>query len=332
MKIIGTGGLGTGIFFRLDDNRDIGRDESRPAHRLNQRDYCKQHIILHYLGVILRDLRRPDSVHLIGAVGCDAAGDEVLREMATAGLKIDSVRQLPNASTLSAVCYLFPDGSGGNLTESHSACAKVSPAFIEREWRRIKPSRADVMVLAAPEVPMTSRTRLLKLGRAAGAFNAASFVSQELPQVRKSRLLRDVDLVALNRDEAAALAGLSSKTPMPQIMAAAQRIVRQANPDIFLVLTAGSEGVYGFHRDASLYLPRLKVKAVNTAGAGDALLSGVMLGQLLGLPFIAGRAPSALRLGRALAAMKVQSPHTINFDVNLKTLRAFLRRHGESIL
>ena len=82
-----------------------------------------------------------------------------------------------------------------------------------------------------------------------------------------------------------------------------------------------------------MFLPRLKVKPVNTRRGGRRLFVGRDAGKnVLGLPFIGRDRPTCLHLGRALAAMKVLSPHTINFDINLKSLRAFLRRQGEPIL
>jgi sugar/nucleoside kinase (ribokinase family) len=329
-RIIGTGGIGTGIFYRLEDNRDIGREETRLAHRLDQKDYCKQHIILHYLAVLLRDLQKPVGVFPIGAVGEDAMGSELLREMRDAGMRIDHVKRLPDAATLSAICYLFPNGDGGNLTESRSACARISPRDIERAWRRIRPGHGESLILAAPEVPLASRVRLLQLGRKHGAFNVASFIAQEVPEFKKRGWFRLVDLLAVNLNEAAALAGVREDQPPKKIAMACGRAARKDNPGLRIVVTAGSRGAFGLERDRSLFLPVLKVKARNTAGAGDAFLSGVMLGTILGHPFISDDGKCALRLGRAIAAMKVLAPHTINFDIRLKSLRAFLRAHGES--
>ncbi len=331
-KIIGTGGIGTGVFYRLESNRDIGRDESRPAHRLDQRDYCKQHIILHYLAVLLRDLKMPVSVIPIGAVGDDDAGTDLLREMRKAGMRLEHVRRLPNAATLTAVCYLFPDGSGGNFTESQSACETVSPRIIRQAWASIRVGWEESMVLAAPEVPLESRAMLLELGRRAAAWNVASFVSQETTQLRREKLLRWVDLVSFNLDEAAALAGVSPRKPVETVVRACRDAAQNFNPDIQIIITAGSKGAFGFERQASLFLPRLKVEACNTAGAGDALLSGIMLGRALGLPFVDVKGRSGLHLGRALAAMKVLSPHTIHFGINLRSLRAFLQRQRQGKL
>ncbi len=51
--LIGTGGIGAGAFFALDGNHTLGREESRSGRYLDRRDYCKLHIIAHYVQVLL---------------------------------------------------------------------------------------------------------------------------------------------------------------------------------------------------------------------------------------------------------------------------------------
>ena len=52
-KIVGVGGIGSGIFFALEGNHTLGRNESRTATLLPVRDYCKLHIVLHYVAKLL---------------------------------------------------------------------------------------------------------------------------------------------------------------------------------------------------------------------------------------------------------------------------------------
>ena len=85
-------------------------------------------------------------------------------------------------------------------------------------------------------------------------------------------------------------------------------------------------------------MPALPVAVVSTAGAGDALLGGVLTGLAAGLPFAPAGSPppslagrplsSALELGALVAAFKVTSPHTIPPDLSLDALVAFAREHG----
>lgn len=51
--MIGTGGIGSGMFFALQGNHTLGREESRAGVFLDRRDYCKLHIISHYVKVLL---------------------------------------------------------------------------------------------------------------------------------------------------------------------------------------------------------------------------------------------------------------------------------------
>ncbi|HEX6907174.1 MAG TPA: hypothetical protein VF154_11240, partial [Terriglobales bacterium] len=44
-RLIGIGGIGSGIFFALDGEHTLGREESRLGKLLEVRDYCKLHII-----------------------------------------------------------------------------------------------------------------------------------------------------------------------------------------------------------------------------------------------------------------------------------------------
>lgn len=326
--VVGTGGIGTGVFYRLEGDHAIGREESRRAHRLDRRDACKMHIILHYLAVLLRDMGKHVAVRPIGAVGDDAEGRALHADMAVAGMDVAQVRSLRGAATLSAVCFVFPDGSGGNFTESESACDRVTPAAIDRAWREIQPPKGRTIVLAAPEVPLAARRRLLQRGRSADAFNVASLVTAEVAPALRLGLLDLVDLLALNRDEAAVLAHMPASADPAAIAAACARRLARRHPGLRLTVTAGVAGAFGIMAGRVRHVPALPVKAVNTAGAGDAFLSGVVLGHVLGLPFMDGD-PACLQLGCALAGMKVTGRDTIHSGVNLASLRRFLRARGQ---
>jgi ribokinase len=296
------------------------------ATRLDVRDFCKQHIILHYLSVLLRDLGEPVEVIPIGAVGDDDMGHELLRLMERAGLRLSHVKVRPHVPTMSAVCYQFPDGTGGNLTEQHSAGAKVSPAQITAAVRNLGRTRGRLMVLAAPEVPLASRVRLLRLGRRQNAFNVASFTVEEVPAVRRRGLLQLVDLIGLNIDEAAALGQVRPGSAPDRIVAACRRAVARVNPALQVAVTHGGDGAYAFDGPELLFLPALNVRVASTAGAGDAFLAGLMLGVIKGLPLVAADRFCEARLARALAALSVTSPDTIHLGVTAAALAAFYRK------
>jgi ribokinase len=125
--LIGTGGIGSGAFFALNGNHTLGREESRSAHFLKRRDSCKLHIVAHYVATHIG----PDFATIpVGKVGDDDVGQQLAAEMRTAGLELRHVAVAPDEPTLYSLCFVYPDGAGGNLTVDDSDCARVDPAFV----------------------------------------------------------------------------------------------------------------------------------------------------------------------------------------------------------
>ena len=117
------------MFFALDGNHTLGREESRSGHFLDRRDYCKLHIVSHY---VCRLLGPGFPVIPLGMVGADEVGDRLLGEMAKVGLDLRYVGRAEGRGTLYALCLIYPDGSGGNVTENDSACAAVDAGWIAK--------------------------------------------------------------------------------------------------------------------------------------------------------------------------------------------------------
>ena len=69
--LIGTGGIGSGMFFALHGNHTLGREESRSGYILDRQDYCKLHIVAHYVSALLGPAF---PVIPIGKVGDDEPG------------------------------------------------------------------------------------------------------------------------------------------------------------------------------------------------------------------------------------------------------------------
>jgi sugar/nucleoside kinase (ribokinase family) len=181
------------------------------------------------------------------------------------------------------------------------------------------------IALAAPEVGLGPRRRLLKLARAHGALGVASFVSGEVTEARD--MFELADLVVLNADEAEALAGRTLDPDDPSAIAEAAGVPQ-------LIVTAGSEGAWAFSAGRSHHRAAIPVEVASTAGAGDALLGGLLAALAAGVPLLPpddadpGAFTCALDLGILLAALSVTSPHTIHPGADLDALLAFAERRG----
>jgi ribokinase len=131
-------------------------------------------------------------------------------------------------------------------------------------------------------------------------------------------ILEHLDLLALNRDEAAAAAGM----PDDAVRAAVARLTA-VNPALRISITAGGEGSWTWDGETLRHLPAVRVPVAGTAGAGDAHLSGIIAGLVEGMTLA-----EAHQFGSLTAAASVTSPHTIHPEID----RAFMRRFADALL
>lgn len=316
--LIGTGGIGSGTFFAFKGDHTLGREESRAGRFLDRRDYCKQHIIEHYVQVLLG---KPFETIAIGRVGQDEPGRQMLAEMRDAGLSVQHVEQLPGDQTLYSICFVYPDGTGGNLTVDNSASDKVDADLVRRAEPDFARFAGIGMTLAAPEVPLPARAALLRLGRRYRFFNTASFTSGDLRTPEARDMLPLVDFLAINIDEAATLASIPADGPAPAIAQAAIHALQAIQPEIRCSITAGKQGSWTWDGRSLSFCPTYNVEVASTAGAGDSFCGGMLVGIAAGLAL-----PEAQQLATLIGACKVTCIHTIHKDIDRDTLRTFAAR------
>ncbi|MFB3881283.1 MAG: carbohydrate kinase family protein [Armatimonadota bacterium] len=320
--MIGTGGIGSGVFFLVNGNETIGREESRGGRFLDRRDYCKLHIISHYVQTLLGPAFETVPV---GMVGEDDVGAKLLAEMAEAGMQMRHVARSSGDPTLYSFCFVYPDGSGGNLTTDDSASSRVDAAFVQRTEPEFARYASAGIALAAPEVSLDARRAVLELGTRHRFLRVASFTAEEMATAVSGGLLEKCDLLAINVSEAAAAAGFppGGDEPPDQVAAAAVERLSQANPRLLISITAGERGSWSWDGTSLVHVPRCQAPVVGTAGAGDAYLSGLIVGIAAGLELRDGHQLAAL-----VAGLSVTSPHTINKEIGRESLRAFAGESG----
>jgi sugar/nucleoside kinase (ribokinase family) len=336
-QVVGVGGVGTGSIFALQGNQTLGRNESRMAQLLDARDYCKLHIVQHYIAALMGSKYSPDlfRVFAVGNVGDDAAGATLLQEMNDAGIDVRYVNINSKCRTLFSVSFLYPDKSGGNITASNSAASTLSSSQLSQCRPDLLSAADRGIALCLPEVPMEARQEFLRISTECGSYRVASFTSAEMPIVRNLNVLSQVDLLALNRDETAAIASsLHAGAVEDELLDACAAVAMAANPKIRIISSEGAGGVHLFDQGAWSHYKAISSEVVSTAGAGDALLAGIIAGLSAGLPLAnpkddnlhkTSEIDSAIGLGLALAAMSITSPHTIHPGIDLESLLTFVR-------
>ena len=322
--MFGVGGIGAGSFFLLDGNQTLGREESRGGRYLDRRDYCKLHIISHYVKALMGT---GFAVTPIGKVGSDDVGRRLLNEMTVAGLDLRFITVSQDAPTLFSFCYIYPDGAGGNMTTNDSACSQVSPAVVRLADSAMAAYAGRGIALAVPEAPLGAREELLRLASAHRFFRAAAFTSREMRQIIQGDLLQSVDLLAINLDEAAAAAGITAESRSAEaVVHAAIERLNLINPAMLVSLTGGSHGSWCWDGRRLTHQPVFPAKVESTAGAGDAHVSGILAGLAAGLDLA-----SAQELAGLIAALSVTSPHTIHDGIDRHSLRTFADKAGVAL-
>jgi len=333
-QLIGVGGLGTGIFFALEGDHTLGRHESRLGSLLDVRDYCKLHIVSHYVAKLLGAELGQFSVRPLGRVGDDSAGAFVLTEMRIAGMDTRFVQVVSGKPTLFSVCFQYPDGSGGNITSSNSAAAVLSEGDIDDISSLVESFGPKTIALLVPEVPLISRNRFLRLAKQVGAFCASSFAFGEIAEAKRLGMFSHLNLVALNEEEAAEFAGEANIGSSPEsFVERLSCFLSFSYSQLKVVMSVGKDGAYCVDSTGWSYSPAPKVDVASTAGAGDCLLGGVLAALAAGIPLPSPRVQAnkklklenALDFGVLLASYKVTSPHTIHPDASLDKLLQFVQ-------
>jgi sugar/nucleoside kinase (ribokinase family) len=334
--VIGVGGIGSGLCFEFEDNRDLGRNESRGAKLSDARDYCKLHIVMHYLSSLLHSYSHDPKVHFVpvGSVGNDAVGKQLLVEMEAQTLDVSHVQSVAGAPTLFSVCFQYPDKSGGNITASNSAAARLTIDDVGRTRSLFEESNVHTIALAVPEVPLDARQHLMKIASEYGAFRVGSFTASEVESLKESDWSNLLDLVALNEDEASKLVGHELRPSAPDsFLDSCSDALAGSNKQMWIVVTAGKHGAFGYDGAEWIASPAVPTNVVSTAGAGDALLAGTLAALMMGCPFTnkqgSSEIVSALDFGVLFASYSATSQHTIHPRAKLDDVRAFAKASGQ---
>jgi ribokinase len=243
-------------------------------------------------------------VRMIGRVGSDAFGDELIRGLAED--RVDVTRIVRDDDEPSGAALIVVEESGQNtVTVAPGANGGVGEAEVRRLAETLAP--ADVVVLQL-EIPIDAVRAAVDAAHRAGArvvLNAApANVRLNLPTV---------DLLVVNEAEAAALSGVPVTDP-ESARAASAALGHYAKAVAVTLGAAGS--VLREDGRISDVEPR-HVRAVDATAAGDAFVGAVAYSLAAGRPL-----REAVELGSAAGAVAVTR---MGARSSLPTLQEVLR-------
>jgi ribokinase len=226
-------------------------------------------------------------VAFLACLGRDKRGDELERLLRAE--RIDCKHIYRDAKRPTGAALVMVDGSG----EKQIMCApganhKLTVSRIRSAASVIRDARVLLMQF---EVPMPT---VLAAARIAHAAGVRIVLDPAPPAKAPASLLRLVDLIRPNANEAEALTGIKV-TNAQSARRAAQKLVARGVKAV--ALQAGNKGDLIVWGDGEELLPRLEIKTLDATGAGDAFAAGFSLALAEGRSY-----PEAATFANAAAA------------------------------
>ena len=201
-------------------------------------------------------------VYLIGRVGQDALGDQLLASLSHDGVNAEFLTRDPEVGT--AACCIHVDRFGRNsIVIVPQANANLTVELVDAAESII--TSADI-VLAQLEVPLPAVQRAFQLARAA---NIQTILNPAPAQPLPPGLLRSCSYLTPNEPEIESLSGEVQPGSAPGWEGrAAQKLLDQGATNV--LITLAERGCYSRTRQREHFEPSFAVRTIDTTAAGDA--------------------------------------------------------------
>lgn len=250
------------------------------------------------------------STQMVGRLGNDDFGRQLLRHLQAAGVQTDGV--LVDETTSSGVAVITVDDAGeNNIIIIGGANGRLNETDVERLRSRLPGAAALLMQL---EIPMATVQLAAQVAHSAGVpviLDPAP--AQDIPD----DLYPLIDIITPNQLEASQLVGF----PVD-----GQEAARQASAELqqrgvsTVIVKLGDRGVFCATAEETFFVPAFSVQAVDTVAAGDAfngaLAVALAQGRLLREAVVWGAAAGALSATKAGAQPSLPDRET--FEAFLK--------------
>jgi pseudouridine kinase len=213
---------------------------------------------------------------LVSVMGDDAFGQVVLDATAAAGVDTRHCVQVPGARTATYLSLHGVDGDMAVAINDMAILERLDASVLAPLWPTLQAARCLVLDCNLHDDALA----FLLDGRLQAPVLVDAVSAAKCP--RLTPWLARIHTLKVNRLEAAALTGLCVQTTADAW--AAVRALHQCGV-AQVILSQGRDGVvWSTQRGDRGHCPARAVPVVNTSGAGDALLAGLVQGQLQAWP------------------------------------------------
>lgn len=232
-------------------------------------------------------------VAMVGRVGKDSFGDELLSNLRADGVAVEGVERDANEPT-GAALILVEKGGENMIAVARGAGGVVGEADVARATKNLR--ERDVLLLQL-EIPLAAVASAARKAKAAGArviLNAAPATPLE------ASLLSQLEVLVVNELEVEPILGRPAADPL-EAGEAARIAVKQGARSA--VVTLGAAGAVLADGKALHRMNAQRVDAVDTTGAGDAFVGALAAALAAGAPLV-----EATQLAGAAGAAAVTKP------------------------
>lgn len=209
-------------------------------------------------------------VSMIGCVGDDSFGRELVANLSTEGVDTSHVFVQPNVSSGVALIQV-DDQAQNSIAVASGANFRLSSEYVEKAMQAIE--KIDVVVMQL-ETPLET---IYTAARVAHQRGAKVILNPAPAQVLENDLLQLVDYLIPNEYEIATMTGFQIQNITDTDQAAQQLLSKGVKN---LIVTLGNKGsvIFEGNTNNSVDIPAWKVQAVDTTAAGDCFIGAFAVG------------------------------------------------------
>jgi ribokinase len=253
------------------------------------------------------------STEIIGRVGDDAFGRELLAGLKAVGVGTDGV--LVDA-THSGVAMITVAATGENqIIGVFGANGAVDETDVERLKARLAGTK---LLLLQLEIPIAAVKQAAQVAHAAGV--SVILDPAPVPTEAIASLYPLIDILVPNEIEAGQLVGLPVTSPETAAIAAG--ILQQQGAKT-VIIKLGAQGVFCATPDETFFVPAFAVEAIDTVAAGDAFAGGLAVALVEGASI-----QQAVKWGSAAGALATTKNGAQAAMPDRPTFSAFLTANG----
>lgn len=252
------------------------------------------------------------SSRMIGRVGGDAFGVELLKSLQDAGVQTDLVtvdRTLSSGVAMIAV----DDQAENHIIVVPGANGNVSDTDVDSLQTVL--TNSSILLLQL-EIPLSIVQAAATVAKQAGA--TVILDPAPAPKDFPTPLYSEIDILTPNATETAQLVGFPIRDQADADRAAA---ILQQKGTPTIVIKLGSQGVFCATEEQRFFIPAFSVDAIDTVAAGDAFNAGLAVALSEGLSI-----REAITWGAAAGALSTTKPGAQSSLPDRATFDAFLSK------